>query len=501
MALSLQQEFALLPVEQQQLLLSGMSDEKLLEIYRGEWWWTSRPEQVPPSGDWNIFLFLAGRGSGKSRSGSEWIVERCELYPKRKAGTPTEHLIVAQSIDDARTTCIEGESGVLFVLERKGYVQGKDFSYTSSPKPKIVFKKTGTKIFTAGADRPDVGRGRNLTSLLLDELVAWRTDADKLWSEGLMPSLRADIEGDHPRCYVTTTPKPIPLLREWLARQDGSVAISRGSTFDNVVNLSEHALGELRRRYEGTSIGRQELYGEMLDLAEGALFSYADIAACRVNIGPEVVKARVCAVDPSLLGSEDGDEMGVIVASRDERNHMYVIADESAKLAGREAALHCWRVFDTYACDVLVIETNLGKAWMLEVMIDAFRELQKEGVFPEGNYAPPIKTVHGGSNSGKQLRAEPVSMRHQQRTIHMVGEFPLLEGQMVSWDPLLSRDSPDRLDAFVYACRWLMEGEARKAKIHSPTQYTVEALQSIPSSRMPMGRRAGAVARRLGPNG
>lgn len=501
MALSLQQQFALLPPEQQLELLSAMSDEQLLEIQRGEWWWTSRPEQVPPPGAWLLFLFLAGRGAGKSRSGSEWIVERCELYPVDKAGAPTEHLIVAQSIDDARKTCIEGPSGVLRVLERKGYEQGKDFTYTSSPKPKILFKKHGTKIFTLGADRPDVGRGGNNASMLLDEVVAWRADAEKVWIEGLMPSLRSDIEGDHPRCYVTTTPKPIPLLREWLSRQDGSVAVSRGSTFDNVVNLAEHAVNELRKRYEGTSIGRQELYGEMLELAEGALFSYGDIAACRVNIGPEIVKARVCAVDPSLLGSEDGDEMGVIVACRDERNHMYVLADASANLVGREAALHCWHVFDTYACDVLVIETNLAKAWMIEVLVDAFRELQKEGVFPEGNYPPPIKTVHGGSNSGKQLRAEPVAMRHQQQTIHMVGEFPLLEGQMVSWDPLMSRDSPDRLDAFVYACRWLMEGEARKAKIHSPTKYTVEALRAIPSSRMPMGRRAGAVARRLGPNG
>lgn len=501
MALSLEQEFALLDTEQQIAVLSTLSDDRLLEIQRGEWWWKSRPEQVPPPGAWNIFLFLAGRGSGKSRSGSEWIVERCELYPKRKAGTPTEHLIVAQSIDDARNTCIEGESGVLHVLDRKGYVIGKDFTYTSSPKPKIVFREHGTKIFTAGADRPDVGRGRNLTSLLLDELVAWRTDADKLWSEGLMPSLRADIEGDHPRCYVTTTPKPIPLLRAWLARNDGSVAVARGSTFDNVVNLAEHALNEFRIRYEGTAIGRQELYGEMLDLVEGALFSYGDIAACRVSIGPETVKARVCAVDPALLASEGGDEMGVVVACRDERNHMYVIADASIKLTGRAAARHCWNVFDTYACDVLVIETNLGKAWMTEVLVDAFREMQKEGIFPEGNYPPPIKTVHGGSNSGKQLRAEPVAMRHQQQTIHMVGEFPLLEGQMVSWDPLLSRDSPDRLDAFVYACRWLMEGEAKKAKIHSPAQYTVQALQSIPSSRIPMGHRAGAVVRRMGPNG
>lgn len=501
MALSFQQQVALWTPDKQLEFLSTLTPERIEEIRREEWWWCSRPEQVPPEDEHSVFLYLAGRGAGKTRSGSEWIIERCERYPHDKSGAPTEHLVVAESLSEVRRICIEGPSGILRVLRRKGYEINKDFIYTKSPKPKIVFTATDTKIFFDGADNEDCGRGGNNTSIWLDEIVAWRIDVEAIWDKGLMFSLRADIDGDHPRCFVTTTPKPIPILRKWLDRKDGSVAVSRGSTFDNAVNLSAAALDEARRRYEGTAVGRQELYGEMLDVIEGALFSYADIAASRVDIGPEIVKARVCAVDPSLLGSEDGDEMGVIVAVRDEKNHMYVLADASARLTGREAAIHSWHVFDTYACDVLVIETNLGKGWMLQVMEDAFRELQEQGVFPPGNYPPPIKSVHGGSNAGKQLRAEPVAMRHQQRTVHMVGQHPELEAQMVSWDPLKSKDSPDRLDAFVYACRWLMEGEAKKAAIHSPTEYMIEALQPVPSSRIPMGRRAGAVARRVNPFG
>lgn len=423
--------------------------------------------------------------TGKTRSGAEWIVERGERHPFTLAGTPTEHLVVAESLSEARKVCVEGDSGILYVLERRGI----DYHYTRSPKPKIILKDTGVKLFFEGADNPDCGRGGNNASMWLDEVCTWRTP-ERVWIEGLMPSLRSDIPDDHPRCYVTTTPKPIPLLRDWLARTDGSVAISRGSTFDNAANLAAHALEEMRKRYEGTNIGRQELYGEMLDGIEGALFSWADITSTRVDIGPLTVTARVCAVDPSLTGSDEGDEMGVVVACRDERDHIYVLEDASARLVGREAALHCWRVFERHSCDVLVYEANLGKAWMHRVLVDAYRELQKDGFFPEDTN-PPLKPVHGSSNAGKQLRAEPVAMRYQQKKVHMVGSWPLLEQQLVSWDPLSSRDSPDRLDAFVYACRWLMEGERNRARIVSPREYTLPALQ-------PGGfRRASAMVRRI----
>lgn len=468
MALSLQQEFALLDPETQEEWLASLDLETLEEIAREEWWWMARPEQVPPEDAHFLFLYLAGRGTGKTRSGAEWIVERAVRYPRNRAGKPTEHLVVAESLSEARKVCVEGDSGILFVLDRRKI----EYHYTRSPKPKIVLKETGVKIFFEGADNPDCGRGGNNTSMWLDEVCTWRR-ADQVWSEGLMPSLRADIEGDHPRCFVTTTPKPIPLLQGWLARTDGSVAASRGSTFDNAANLSEHALAEMRLRYEGTRIGRQELYGEMLEGIEGALFSQSDIARTRVDIGPLNVTSRAMAIDPSLTGAEDGDEMGVVVALRDENNHIYVVEDASIKLVGRDAALHCWRVFERHECDVMVYENNLGHAWLHQVLVDAYRELQKEGFFEE-HTNPPLKPVR--SYQGKQLRAEPVSMRYQQGRVHMVGEWPQLERQLVSWDPLSSNESPDRLDAFVHVCRHLMEGERSKARIVSPAATTVPTL-------------------------
>lgn len=469
MGLSLLQEFSLLPVEVQQEWLAEQDEKTLTEIVREEWWWTSRPEQVPPETAYIIYLYLAGRGTGKTRSGSEWIVERAQRFPANKAGKPTEHLIVAESLSEARKICVEGDSGILYVLERRGI----EYHYTRSPKPKIIIKDTGVRLFFEGADNPDCGRGGNNTSMWLDEVCTWK-NPERVWIEGLMPSLRADIDGDHPRCFVTTTPKPIDLLRGWLARDDGSVAVGRGSTFDNASNLSAHMVDEMLKRYEGTAIGRQELYGEMLDDIEGALFSFTDIERNRVNIGPENVSFRVLAVDPSLTGHEDGDEMGAVVVSRDPRDHMYVVADASIKLVAREAALHCWKIFEQYECDVLVCESTLGKAWMAQVLTDAYRELQKQGIFEE-NTNPPMVSCDPGFRQGKVLRAEPVAMRYQQGRVHHIGKFPKLENQMTAWDPLGARSSPDRLDALVYACRYLMQGERKKARIISPVKYQIPA--------------------------
>lgn len=468
MALSLQQEFALLDEEVQAAWLAEQDEQTLKEIARKEWWWESRPEQVPPETAYFIFLYLAGRGTGKTRSGSEWIVERALRYPFDKSGSPTEHLVVAESLSEARRFCVEGPSGILKVLTRREV----PYHYTRSPKPKIVLTETGARIFFEGADNPDCGRGGNNTSMWLDEIVTWK-NADRIWAEGLMPSLRADIDGDHPRCFITTTPKPLPFLRKLLARTDGSVAMSRGSTFDNAAALASHALKEMRLRYEGTKIGRQELYGEMLDDMEGALFSASDLNAARVTEVTGIITSRAVAIDPSLTGDEEGDEMGVVVAVRDERNHIFVLEDASEKLVGREAALHSWRVFARNECDVLIYENNLGHAWLHQVLVDAYRELQRDGFFPE-HTNPPLKAVR--SYQGKQLRAEPVAMRAEQGRIHMVGRFEALEQQLVGWDPLTSRDSPDRLDAFVHVCRHLMEGERGKARIVSPTDYQVPSL-------------------------
>jgi phage terminase large subunit-like protein len=457
MAKSLKERFAELSKADRDAWIESQPAWLLKEIARNEWWWTSRPEQIPPGGDWLVHLALAGRGWGKSMAGSEWLTEQTQAHPYDKTGTPTEWLVIAETLSDARLICIEGPAGILRVLNRRGI----KYRYIKSPKPMIIMPE-GTKIYCEGADSEDVGRGYNASGAWLDEIAKWKKPRES-WYNGIMPSLRADLYGDHPRCFVTTTPKPIDIIREWLAREDGSVSIVRGSTFDNSSNLSQIVIQELKTRYEGTTIGRQELYGEMLDLLDNSLFSLMDIERNRVEDVPDDIMSIVVGVDPNLTGEED--EMGVIVVARSKDNHHYVLADQSTAATGRAAALHCWHTVAQYGADLMVYENNLGKAWMSQVLRDAYMELVGLGLFPVGT-SPPMKSID--SKLGKKTRAEPVAMRYQQSKVHHMGRFDELEKQMINWQPTSAKDSPDRMDALVHAIRHLMGAEKRVMKLATP---------------------------------
>jgi len=479
---SIKRILAEMPERERADLLESLDVDTLEQMGRDEWWYISRPEQNPPEGDWSVHCYLAGRGCGKTRSGAEWLVDRAIRFPFDASGFPTERLVMAYNLSDTRTVCIEGASGVLRVLNRRGYEEvtnyfvgdmtGK-YHYTKSPKPHITLLETESKIHFTGANA-DAARGYNLADVWMDEPCKWLEAADIVWKEGVRPALRADVPGDKPRAFVTTTPKPIRLLHEWLAKTDGSISWARGSTFDNSDNLSDDFLREVQEMYGDSALGRQELYGEMIDALEGALFSWASINNHRVSIGPESVAHRTVGIDPGLTGAEDGDEMGVVVAIRDVNDHIYVVADETTKAAGRDAALHAWRVFERYGSDTLVYESNLGKAWMHEVFTDAFKELQRAGVFPAEVQVPPLVPVF--SNQGKKLRAEPVAMRYSQGRVHHIGTFDLLERQMLMFDPISPKASPDRLDALVHACRHLINGEKRRSRIISPAHYEIAIL-------------------------
>ena len=462
--------------------MASLSPEQLEQIVRNEWWWTARPEQVPPLGSWFLFLYLAGRGAGKTRSGAEWLVERTVKYPVDRSGAATEHLVIAETLSDARTICIEGPSGVLRVLERREI----DYKFVRSPKPKILVGEHKTKIYFEGADNPDVGRGYTAASGWLDEIIKWPYPKQS-WIEGIMPSMRADLVDDHPRIFVTTTPRPLDLLYEWVQRDDGSVHIVRGSTYDNADNLSEYTINELRERYEGTRIGQQELYGELLDSFEGSLFRMSDINKHRVNVAPAKFMHIALGVDPSLTG--DDAEMGCVVVGRTADGHLYVLGDETIRGTGRQAADHCWRVFRTYSADTLVCENTQGKEWLNQVMRDSFKDLQKEGYFRD-YINPPLRTID--SKRGKRLRAQPVAMRTEQGRVHHVGHFEALERQMISWIPedtaRTHRNSPDRLDALVHACWLLMEFDKKSSHYATPAKLGGKKPLRIPEELPNTGR-------------
>lgn len=463
MARSLAERLALIPASERDPWLASLPAEVLEEMLRGEWWFTARPEQIPPEGPELIYLYMAGRGAGKSRSCSEWIAERVLKHPFDRHGVPTEWLVVADTLADARTINAEGPSGILNVLTRRRI----DHRYKQSPRPMVLFPD-GAKIYLEGADDPDTGRGYNAAGIVCDEMAKWIKPYET-WYEGLMPALRADLIGDHPRAFVTTTPKPIRLLIEWLSRDDGSVHVITGSTFDNANNLSKHVLIELRKRYDGTALGEQELYGKLLELTGGGLFQRMDIVKNRITpdwLPVADLVATVVGMDPNLTGEEA--ETGLVVVSRSRDDHQYVLADRTVPHSGRAAALAAWRAVAEFDADLLVYEENLGKRYLQEVLQDAYQELVEQGVFPDHS-SPPMKPVH--ARHGKKTRAEPVAMRAEQGRLHMVGEWPDLENQMVLFDPESTRESPDRMDALVHACLHLQAGEKRRMRIADPSRY------------------------------
>lgn len=323
---------------------------------------------------------------------------------------------------------------------------------------------------TVEGDAPEFFAG---TGQLLVHNCKWKLPK-RSWYEGIMPSLRADLIGDHPRAFVTTTPKPIDLIQEWLQRSDGTIHTIRGSTFDNSANLSQLVIDELLKRYEGTAVGRQELYGELIEAFDGALFARLDIENNRVDDTPDNIVATVVGVDPSLTGEDD--EMGIVVVSRSSENHLYVQGDRSVMAVGRAAALEAWRVVAEFGADKLICEVNLGKRWMQQVFHDAYYELVGQGLFP-ANTKPPIVGID--TKIGKRTRAEPVAMRCEQGRLHHVGHYQKLEDQMATFVGWGYSDSPDRLDALVHACRFLMDGEKKQARISSPHDALSSTLQSI----------------------
>jgi phage terminase large subunit-like protein len=469
MGLSLAQRVALLPRDVRDPWIESLPPEILQEILNGEWWWVARPEQVPPDrGDWLVALALAGRGWGKSRAGAEWLTEKVIQHPFDAHGQPTEWLLIAETLADTRTICLEGPAGMLRVLHRRGI----DFRYKQSPRPMILFPD-GAKVYAEGADDEDVGRGYNASGAWVDEICKWPKPYES-WYEGILPSLRTDLIGDHPRCFATTTPKPIKLLQEWMSREDGTIYLMGGSTFDNASNLSAHVLRELKLRYTGTDLGEQELYGKMLELTGGGLFKRMNIVRYRAATAPDDAVSTVVGVDPNLTG-EDAST-GIIVVSRTPDNHLYVLADRTVPDSGRAAALAMWRAVAEFSADLLVYEENLGKRYLQEVLRDAYMECIENGMFPK-NSSPPMLAVH--AKHGKKTRAEPVAMRSEQGRLHMVGDLPLLEDQMVLFDPESTRESPDRMDALVHACLKLMAGEARRMGVSDPSKYDFQLTQDL----------------------
>lgn len=464
MTLSAAQKLAELRPEVQARWLAEQPDWALKEILRQEWWWTGRPEQFHPPGGWFVWLIMSGRGFGKTRTGAEWIVDRALRHPVDAFGQPTEWLVIGETMTDVMRQCWSGAAGIRRVLNRR--MPGK-YKLLKTPKPSVTLEG-GQVIYLESADDEDVGRGYNAAGVWMDEFAKW-PKPDGSWIEGIMPSLRADLgPDDHPRALVTTTPKLVVQLVEWEDRQDGTVHLTRGSTYQNAANLAAPVVAELQRRYAGTRVGLQELEGLLLREMEGALWALKDIETHRVRGGTPELKSVVVAMDAAGTGQRD--ETGLVAVGRGKDGDDYVLGDWSKRVVGREAAWRAWEMVKTYGAGWLLVEDNQGKRWLTQVLTDVYGEMQKAGIFPPGG-APPIKTIT--AKVGKRLRAEPVAARYEQGRVHHAAAMPDLETQMIGWVPEETPDSPDRIDALVYGVLWNAARESLKVGAVSPSGFTL----------------------------
>ena len=232
------------------------------------WREIARPNQLPPPGDWRIWLILSGRGFGKSRAVNEWAIEQARLHPRSRGA------LVAATAGDARDVVVEGESGILNIAP-PGFVPRYEPS-----KRRLTFPN-GSMATTFSADEPNRLRGPQFHWAICDELAAWRFEAT---FDNLLMGLRL---GRDPRLAISTTPRPIPLIRRLL--NDPTCSITRGSTYENAANLAPAFLDAILSRYENTQLGRQEIDGQVLEVIDGALWRREWIEQHRVTHAPQLL--------------------------------------------------------------------------------------------------------------------------------------------------------------------------------------------------------------------
>lgn len=427
----------MLAPEQRQAFLDSLSEDQLAHIEH-DWHFWARDDQLSPPGLWRIWLALAGRGWGKTRVGAEWCHERAALSPCRIA-------IVAANKEDAEKVCVAGESGIL--ATGKPWFMPK---FAPSKHGGTVSWPNGSIAELYSGDNPQSLRGPQFHAAWLDELLKWRR-GQATW-DMLALGLRL---GTDPKRVITTTPTPAKLLKMLMTDKrigaDGLplVRITRGATYANAPNLAADFLDELKVKYEGTRLGRQELFGEILEDKPGALWTYRNLDEHRItdlDKVPDLVRVAI-AVDPPITSGEDADECGIIAGGIGTDRHGYVLQDASERgLSPKQWAEKALRLYVEWEADLIVAEANQGGEMVTQVIRDLDPNVK-------------VKLVWTGSRK-KVTRAEPVSNLYEQGRVHHVGTFKALEDQCCDFTTDFDRKtagySPDRVDALVWLINELM---------------------------------------------
>jgi phage terminase large subunit-like protein len=410
--------------------LQEQSEKKAIALYT-EWLKTARPKQIPPQENFFIWLILAGRGWGKTKTGAQDIA----IYAIRNPNVICA--VVAPTFGDLRRVCFGGPSGLLSIIpnECTDNTFGTNGFASSNMEIRLA---NGSKIVGYAAVSPERLRGPQFHRAWCDELASWQyPDA----FDQLMFGLRL---GENPQCLITTTPKPIKILKDLVVRND--VHLTKGNTFENKENLAESALEMMRERYEGTALGRQELYAEILDDVEGALWNNEMIESTRLQAEDERELSQIIvAVDPAVTTGENSDETGIVVVGKDRNNEYYVLED----LSGRHTADSWGRIvlnaYYEWEADRIIAEVNNGGDLVEKVIRDKDNNVSYRSV---------------RATRGKMLRAEPIAALYEQKRVHHMGIFAELESQMCSYVGQL-KPSPDRLDALVWGLTELSKSKGQ----------------------------------------
>ena len=392
---------------------------------KSDWRMLARPEQLPPK-VFSIWLFLAGRGSGKNWADSHYVHEM------GASGAVERIALIGATADATRFTMVEGAAGILAAAG------DNDRPVFEASKGQLRWP-SGCIAHLYSADSPELLRGPEFGLAWCDELASWRR-AQETWD-----NLNFCMRGSrNPKIVISTTPRPTKLIKDLVAREgtDG-IVITRSSTYDNRKNLPPSFFSHLVKKYEGTRTGRQELLAELLTDTPGSLWTAENLEATRVTQAPTMQRI-VVAIDPSGSGSEDADECGIVIAGLGLDGEGYVLADLSGRMSPTEWARRAIDAYRHFKADRIIAETNFGSLMVIGTIsaID-----------------PNVPTKAITSSRGKVLRAEPISTLFEQGRCHLVGSFPELEDQATSFtsDYDRSRDgSPDRVDALVFAFTELM---------------------------------------------
>ena len=411
--------------------LSSLTDQEAA-VLTFDWdFWAREDQKMPaplldPTSSTVTWLALAGRGWGKTRVGAQALIEEI------RTGRAGRIALIAETAADARDVIVEGDSGIIACSPPW-------FKPLYEPSKRRLTWPNGALAFTFNAIEPDQLRGPQFDFAWGDELAKWRYAQETF--DNLQFGLRL---GRRPRQIFTTTPRPIKIVRDMV--NDPTVFVTKGSTLDNSANLASSFIAQVRRKYEGTRLGRQELEAEILMDTPGALWTRKMIedAYLRPYEGPfpiDMFSRIVVSIDPAITNEEGSDETGIVVAGiRKTDDHVIVIEDASGRMSPTEWAMKAVALYRKYSADRIVAEVNQGGD-----MVETTVRMVDVNV--------SYKAVH--ASKGKVARAEPVSALYEQGRVHHMGSFASMEDQMSQFtrdfDKKTMGFSPDRVDALVWA--------------------------------------------------